>query len=408
MKRLLNLKTILALLFVTYFSASLFGVVSYDLSDFEDEGTKSNIGFVNVDGKTYLKASISPDFPVGPLQLGIDLNLYAALESGADYPSELSFISLRYVGYDYHNKAGFKWGQLTNLTMGQGLLMDNYDTAAAGSSVFNTEKAGLWGYGTVKNVKLQGLYTYGNVRGGRIEYTLPKYTLLGAPIVLGGTFVEDSDGIDETVNGVDVTRAQVQGYSGDVALPFGGEFFTTFVEYAVLKDVEADIDGSGVFVGAKGTFSFLNNLTYKAGYTVLGENFVPGYFNGTYEATSFDIATDAPDKQISGFLAGADIDLAGGYFKAGGQIEKYEDQDALVTAAFGWKRFQNTVGVINYTRPFGGEDNAIAKMSILYYTGSWMDYVAHVKRVYYTGGQFNEYWQFETRINMSKLFPNIF
>ena len=78
-----------------------------------------------------------------------------------------------------------------------------------------------------------------------------------------------------------------------------------------------------------------------------------------------------------------------GAAKAGLIYEAYEERDPLLSAAAGWQRFKNTVGVINYTMPFRKESRPIVRADILYYTGGLFDVIAHMKRVYITSDTFS-------------------
>ena len=69
-------------------------------------------------------SNLSPDFKLGPLDLGLNFNLYLPLKSANFYPSDLSFVTLRYLGYD-DGQFGIQYGRLQNVTYGYGLLMDN-------------------------------------------------------------------------------------------------------------------------------------------------------------------------------------------------------------------------------------------------------------------------------------------
>ncbi|MFC1770514.1 hypothetical protein ACFLZV_01375 [Candidatus Margulisiibacteriota bacterium] len=376
-----------------------FAEISYRLEDFESKGLKSGVGVVNVGGENFYKASISPDLTLGPVGLGLDINGYMPFNAGAPYPSELNAVTLRHVSYDHNKQFGAKWGWLRSVTFGQGLLMNNFNSGAAGTTEFNNEMAGVLGYATFSPVRVDAMWTAKNVKAARVSYIMEDTVLLGSPIIIGGTYVTDQDGVDNEIDGNQISRAAQDGYGVDVGVPVGGDFLTLFTEYSKLID-----HGGGASIGFRG--SFFEQVDYRAEYRTLGRGFVPGYFNSTYEATSLDLNTDSLSEQIDGFLISGAMTFMDGAFKGGLIYEKYDQKD-LLTAAVGWQKFQNTVGVINYTVPFQGNGNAIAQADILYYTGGWMDYVCHIKRVYITSSTFTESWSVGMRVNLNNLFPKV-
>jgi hypothetical protein len=382
--------------------------VHYDLEDFEGESTKGGISLVQVDNDTLLKVGISPDLKLGPIDIGLNINIYSPSNIASKH--NLEWVSLRHIAFDYEKKHGFKWGRLKNLTMGQGLLMDNYDSGNFESTVMTTEKAGLYAYGTIKKLKLEGLQTGTSIQGGRVSYeVLETSPIFGSPLIVGLTHISDTDGVDNTFAGTTFERPEIQGTAIDIALPVAGDFLTLYSEVAQLEGQDM-LNGSdfgtpkkGASTGIRGTF--FNQLDYRAEYRVLGSGFVPAYFNKTYESTSFAFDDSLNDEAISGFLVAAGSSFMEGHFKIGGMYEKYDNIN-MATASLGWKRIGDTVGVINYTIPFQGNDQRIMQMDVLYHTKKPWNYVIHVKRNYYEGNQFIESYSMGVRFNLDKLFPN--
>ena len=249
---------------------------------------------------------------------------------------------MRYLGYDYEQKHGFKLGRLSGITLGQGLLVDNFNTGSGGSTELKQRKMGVLAYTTLFETKITALHSFENVQAIRIQR--PTLTALNTPIIVGGTFAQDTDGINDTSMTTPVLRPKQTGYAIDVSYPIGGEFLNLYTEYANLEN-----QGEGVSAGFKG--NILSVASYKAAYRNLGKGFVPGYFNSTYQASSFDFTTDALQKRTTGFLVNATAGLMDGYVKAGAQYEKYGDIN-VVSAAAGWKRVGPVSGVVNITKPF--------------------------------------------------------
>jgi len=377
-------------------SSSVFGI-QYQLSEFMQEKSSAGFGYVNIDDKSYFKTTINPNFSLKGLQLGLGVNLYLSL-GDYGYPKSADFLTLRYIGYDYQKKHGFKYGRLNNLTLGQGLLVDGFDTGSGGTNEFNNKKTGALAYVTVLKTKVTALQTAQDVQGVRIER--PIVQLASAPLSIGATYMTDNDGINDSTSGTLVTRPKQDGYAADVFWPIGGDFFTLFTEYSELID-----QGKGVSSGARGTF--FNIVDYRAEYRALGKGFVPGYFNQTYQSTGFNFTTDALSDKTSGILVNAASDIMGDYAKAGLQYERYEDVNVL-TAALGWKQIGPVTGVINYSKPFStADDRAIVIGDFYYRTNYIFDLIFRVKRVSSNSSEFTESVSVSTVFKIERLFPKL-
>jgi hypothetical protein len=248
------------------------------------------------------------------------------------------------------------------------------------------------------------MYTATNIKALRCAYAFENSPVMGSPIIIGATYIYDMDGVDETILGKSIYRPALKGYDIDASLPIAGDFLTLYTEYTQLRDMDDTIVGKGASAGFKG--SFFNQTKYRLEYHRLGAGFIPGYFNGTYEGTNFDFS-QAPDKTINGYLASLSTEFMDGAFRGGMVFEGYEDRKPLMTAAFGWQEFNNTVGVINYRVPFDGNRSRVVEADILYKTGSWYNLVFHMKRTYLTSNTYMESWSIGTRVNLGQLFPNI-
>jgi hypothetical protein len=395
--RIAPLASILAAAFMSL-SLPLMADVQFSLADFE-KVSAPRFSMISVGGATFGKLSLSPDFNLGPIGVGIDSNLYIPADSSAPYPAEFNSFVLRRVAYDHNKVAGFEYGRLQNVSYGYGLLMNNYDSGSGGAtSEFSNEKAGAKGYVRLQDLTVNAMYTASQVKAARVTYETPV-ALMGVPVIAGATYVTDEDGLDKQVDGNQVSRKSQAGYALDVAYPLGGEFMTFYSEYAKLENYSA----AGA-VGVRG--DLLGMFGYKAEYRTFGANFVPEYFNRTYEATSFDATTDMPGKRLSGFLVGAYGNVLGDYVRLGAEYEAYEDRN-LLTAALGWQRIGNTAGVINYKVPFQTGGNPILSSDIAYYTGGPVDYVVHWKQVYIDANTKTESYAFSLRFNMAKMFPGL-
>lgn len=372
----------------------------YNLEDFESTGIHGQLDVAKVNENTFIKTGLSPDFKLGSVEIGMDINIYLPLNKESDYPSNLEFLTLRRVAYNYNDLHGFKWGRLKNVTIGMGLLMNNYDTGSAGSNQFSTKKAGLHAYTTLKNIRGEVLWTPQQVQAGRLQYTFEESPFFGSPIAVGASYVTDQDGENENWGKETIIRQKQDGLGVDISAPIGGDFFTPYVEYAELTNLSK---GKGGSAGIKGRF--FDQLSYRMEYRKLGTGFVPGYFGSTYHSSSFDFATQAPKKEINGFLGSVSSSLLNNYIKAGLVYEKYDTKD-LLTASLGWKQLGNTVGVVNYRAPFQGKDNATLRADILFLTGKGLDYVVHFKRTYLGNDTFTESYEVGLRYNFDSFFSS--
>jgi hypothetical protein len=216
-------------------------------------------------------------------------------------------------------------------------------------------------------------------------------------VVLGATYVTDSDGLDKEFEDKQVSRLSQSGHAFDVAYPLGGDFLTLYSEYAKLENYS-----EGASAGVRG--DLLGMFGYKAEFRSFGSNFVPEYFNRAYEATSFNAATDMPGKTLTGFLIGAYGNVMGDYVRLGAEYEMYEDRN-LLTAALGWQRLWDTAGVVNYKVPFQTGGQAILSSDIAYYTNGPVDYVINWKQVAIDKDTKTESYSVGLRFNLDKMFP---
>jgi hypothetical protein len=409
---------ITACLLGVFLAGQVNAAIRYRLEDFEKKGTKSGFGFmmVNDEGslRPFIAASLSPDLPIGPIGIGFDAKLYIPMDGGTT-PASLQSFTFRMLSYDHHDIFGVKWGRLTNETFGYGLLMDRYDSGSFGNYEFKTSKAGLKTYLQLKPVKVDVMYTATNVMAVRGSIAVADKLILGKPLIIGGTYITDSDGVyDLDTSGNVLMSPVISGYSVDVGSPVLDRLMMVFVEYATLLD--DTYKPTGMEGGIRGYIGEL--FEYKAVYRILNARFIPGFFNSTYEnytrTNAFTFADNAPSTNISGTLLYAGLNLMEGYVKAGLEYALYENMEPSLTGALGWKQIGPTVGVMNYTKNFQDMTSAgMIEGSILYYDFPGIpfpaDVVFHLKKIY--GESFDdvrdESWALEIRPNLMKLFPNI-
>ena len=390
-------KNITGLTYIIFYHIKHQRTVQYNLEEFMDEETISGgIGFVKAEDRTFIKTSLAPNFKIRSLTLGLDLNLYIPTDEDDSIPDSLDFVVFRKIGTTIRKKLGFEWGRLTNLRYGYGLIMDDYDSGSGGGTEFNQGKTGFNGYAKIKGIKFQGLVTYLNTAALRVEVPVADIKLFGAPLTLGATYVEDSDGVSDNVT--TAYRDSQTAFGLDIGLPIS-DTFTLFSEYAQLEN-HGDGFSTG-FLGKAGIFD------YRGEFRILQAGFVPGYFNNTYEATSFDFDTDSLTEDTSGFLFAAKTEQMNGNVLAGLQYELYDDVNRL-TAAVGWKNISPVTGVINYAKEFNVGDDSLgtAIMDFYYDTGKWYDIIGQYKWVFLADGTTEETYSFGIKLIPQELMPS--
>jgi len=82
--------------------------------------------------------------------VGFDLNGYFPNDSSGQSQINVVF---RNVAYD-NGKYGAKWGRLTNVNYGYGLLMDSYDSGSAETAPIHPLQSGIKGYFTWDNFRV--------------------------------------------------------------------------------------------------------------------------------------------------------------------------------------------------------------------------------------------------------------
>jgi len=201
-------------------------------------------------------------------------------------------------------------------------------------------------------------------------------------VIIGANFMRDDDGIFDASSGSLITRPAQEGYSFDFTFPIADRALTPYFEFASLTD-----HGNGTVGGVKGELR--DWIRYGVEYRYLNSQFVPGYFNQSYESTSFDFQTDAIQRGVSGYLAHISADLFDQQLTSHLTYENYAKLD-LLTAGFHWEPFFNLGGDFQATVPFQGKDQATLLGAMNYKVSSFMSYVFKYKRVYQSRQDFTE------------------
>ncbi|RKX79264.1 MAG: hypothetical protein DRP87_03770 [Spirochaetes bacterium] len=259
---------------------------------------------------TWQSLSLTPELTLGKFGIGLDLTLHFRFTGGEnknefdirekDWIPESSTLKdilsvylpkLRYVRYGYKGEPLFVMlGSIENATLGNGFIMGGY-----ANTMFLPEKR-LFGLsfdldGRLFNFPYLGVETFianlalFDLMGGRL-YVRP---LIGTEIPIlknlevGGTVVGDrlpyyyvEDGDFDGDGEPDTGHALVAG--GDVRLPLLNLPVFTLTTFADIAFEQAHVGG---MLGLGGRL--LKIIPYRGEIRLLGRNFIPVYFDSTYD-----------------------------------------------------------------------------------------------------------------------------
>jgi hypothetical protein len=276
------------------------GVESFN-EDTDDDGIDDTM-------VTYQKLALTPDFGFGKFGIAFELLFHYQFEDNEltvreeDWvPADPTFLNIlelylskfRYVRYGLKGEPLFiKFGSIDDGTIGNGFIMGYYS-----NTLFLPERR-IFGLafdldGALFNFPLIGMETFvGNVvdwnaLGTRLYFRPLVY--LDIPIFsameVGAEVVADinpdayyEDQLSDTELD-DFEDAQVVFYDLDVRLPI---LSNDLISLAVFSDLGTyKFESVGAMAGFGGTI--INFITYGFQARVIGEGFIPNYFNGTYD-----------------------------------------------------------------------------------------------------------------------------
>lgn len=227
-------------------------------------------GSTVVDEKFYATLEFKPDFyKIFGTPIGVGLKV--SFLQGKNIDDEETFwkygpaasdkwydsISLRWVEYET-KKFGIRYGELSGVLFGQGLLMDGYATFGV-KSHFNRDKWGIMGMAPLKETPIS---ERDNLYAGRFE--MKTISNLWA----GVTYVGDMD------EKIDEEKFPNSGIAADVYVPLS-KMLIPYFEYATLPNY-----GYGWGTGIRGNIAVVN---YKLEYRNIGDNFIPDIYDAYYE-----------------------------------------------------------------------------------------------------------------------------
>ena len=277
-----------------------------------------NLGLIKSGSNETYAFTWCPNFSLGPWAMGFDVNI------PVNKPNPLGFDSVvwRYAEYNDGQK-GLRYGMLDNLTWGKGLLMKNYSTRTVGPIIQNNQQTAFKGYLNADRMGVQFLSTWSHIYGLRLTEKVNSW------LTLGQSYLTDTDGpsIVQT-DGTVIKYPSVSGAAVDASIPLPLNL-EGYAEAATLFG-----HGTGMTFGVNwGLDAMVFNLGFDAGYRVLDNKFVPGYFSADYETNPVNLTSyEATGLAKNGYVAELKA-LAGQFLKVNALYEAYNGSNAALTAS---------------------------------------------------------------------------
>ncbi|BDU49801.1 FecR family protein [Haliovirga abyssi] len=231
-------------------------------------GVTMEAGSNVVNGKSYGTLEIKPDFAHifgTPIGLGLKIMVLQGDENGKNvtkYGPNASdkwydSVSLRWAEYD-SKTFGIRYGELSGVSYGQGLLMSGYSTFGIKTRV-TLPKNGFKAMVPLKEASDSKLDTVYAVR-------LESKVMDKSPLTLGITAITDTDVADDS-------KLNKTAVGLDASYPVS-KYLIPYAEFAKLMDF-----GQGMGAGFRGGSKFFN---YKLEYRNIGKEFTPVLYDYYY------------------------------------------------------------------------------------------------------------------------------
>ncbi|MFC1495913.1 hypothetical protein ACFL52_00675 [Candidatus Margulisiibacteriota bacterium] len=363
-----NILVIICILFLASWSFSA------EAGMFDKVSNTVSAGYVKAGTVEVGSLSWRPDLKLGPLGLGLDVNVPLGNVRPADYES----VVFRYAEYDDGQK-GLRYGILDRITLGHGLLMKNYATRVALPGLSYNDQMGLKGYYNHNIFGFHAMNTWSHVYAIRLTQRVHPM------LILGQSFVTDEDGVQVRQSDGTIRSFAPQGgiaVDATVPFPFG---FEGYAEAAQLNN-----HGKAASVGIDWSTQMLGFVAaFDTGYRFVGGNFVPGYFNEEYEINPTDISSVAAqgirrDGYFADFKAKLpkvlNLDISyenynGGNGAIAALAESYLREDIEVSAYY---QQPNFVDFNSLTL----ENGAVMGAKIGYYVNPFTKVITHYRKAY--------------------------
>lgn len=294
------------------------------------------IGITSFDDITYQKIIASPELLIKKFGIGFDLFFHITYfddsiqfrrEDWAPEPVtfkniwELYLPKFSYIRFGYPNEPlYFRFGSVPNTTLGNGFIMNRYtnmlflpETRIFGLQ-FNMD-GGLFdfpyiGFESVFSDVTKWIST-GDILGTRL-YGMP-FGGLDVPVLkdfqIGSTFVIDLDpfkfandtviGYAEAMN-INTDDAKTWALGWDIYQPIVNKEKITFATFGDVVALNMDAWGEMIGIGGK----IVQHITYQTQVRFIGENFIPSYFDSTYDLTRSTNYMQLNDSQNTPFFVG--------------------------------------------------------------------------------------------------------
>ncbi len=248
---------------------------------------------------TYQSLSLAPDFSIGPFGIGLALTLNYRFDAASQFvireadwvPTDFeSFLSLylakiAYIRWGLKGEPLYiKAGSFTDATLGNGFIMADYD-----NTLFLPEKRifglGVDVDGALFDFPFVGIETMiGNlavldVLGARL-YVRPLAATeipILSDLEIGGTVAADTR--PNLYNATVSESSPILVFGGDIRQPILASPVFSLAAFADVASIRAESLGGSVGFGGR----IIGIFTYGAQFRVLGPDFIPTYFNATYD-----------------------------------------------------------------------------------------------------------------------------
>lgn len=362
-------KILIGFILILFFGSSVLALDTYITN-------KVSLGFIKYGSTESGTVSLRPDFVVGPWKLGLDVNMPIA----HTIPPGIDTVVFRYAEYD-DARRGLRYGAIDNVTWGKGLLMKNYSSTITGPLIPSNQQMSLAAYLTADRARFQMLGTWSHIYALRLTESVHPL------LVLGQSYVSDADGV--LVVQPDASKKlfpSVSGFGLDATVPLPMNF-AGYAEVAQMVN-HGNAATCGINWGLE-AMAFAASL--DLGYRIIGNGFVPGYFNAEYESNPIDFASyEASNKRKDGYAAELKV-LAGQMLKLDALYENYVGSNSSFngSAAFAISNIDVTA---HYNQPdftdFRSLDianGAVFRTSVGYKINPITAVVAHYKKYYDPG-----------------------
>lgn len=285
-----------------------------------DQGFLSNaisLGYIKAGSSEIGAAAWHPDIRLGPWSMGFD----GYLPIGNQKPQGFDSIVFRYAEYNDGQK-GLRYGVLDNLTWGHGLLMKNYSSRTAGPITQNNQQTAVKAFFNSDRIGVQAMSTWSHIYAFRLTEKVNPF------LVLGQSYITDTDGPSvKQPDGTTIKNPSISGMAVDASVPLPMNF-EGYAETAALFD-----HGMGATIGIDwGMEALVFSAGFNAGYRLIDNKFVPGYFNADYETNPVNLSSyEATGQNKNGYIAEFNL-LAADTLKLNALYEAYYGSNASLNA----------------------------------------------------------------------------